>query len=43
MPTYLVALVVCDLDHISRTERGKEVSREDPADKGQDAGCMLFA
>lgn len=25
MPTYLVALVVCDLDHISRTERGKEI------------------
>ncbi|XP_041516528.1 aminopeptidase Q [Microtus oregoni] len=25
MPTYLVALAICDFDHISRTERGKEI------------------
>ncbi|XP_005069193.1 aminopeptidase Q isoform X2 [Mesocricetus auratus] len=25
MPTYLVALAVCDFDHVSRTERGKEI------------------
>ncbi|XP_028633056.1 aminopeptidase Q [Grammomys surdaster] len=25
MPTYLVAFVVCDFDHVSRTERGKEI------------------
>ncbi|XP_003788948.1 aminopeptidase Q [Otolemur garnettii] len=25
MPTYLVALAVCDCDHVSRTERGKEI------------------
>ncbi|XP_053423121.1 aminopeptidase Q [Nycticebus coucang] len=25
MPTYLVALAICDCDHVSRTERGKEI------------------
>ncbi|XP_050005240.1 aminopeptidase Q [Alexandromys fortis] len=25
MPTYLVALAICDFDHVSRTERGKEI------------------
>ncbi|KAM5168047.1 aminopeptidase Q isoform 2-T2 [Callospermophilus lateralis] len=25
MPTYLVALAICDYDHVSRTERGKEI------------------
>nr|XP_038953136.1 aminopeptidase Q isoform X3 [Rattus norvegicus] len=25
MPTYLVALVICDFDYVSRTERGKEI------------------
>ncbi|KAK2118205.1 hypothetical protein P7K49_005092 [Saguinus oedipus] len=25
MPTYLVAFVICDYDHVNRTERGKEV------------------
>ncbi|XP_008823498.1 aminopeptidase Q [Nannospalax galili] len=25
MPTYLVALAVCDYDHVNRTERGKEI------------------
>lgn len=34
MPTYLVALAVCDYDHVSRTERGQEVSEEDSAGKG---------
>lgn len=28
MPTYLVALAVCDYDQVNRTERGKEVSRK---------------
>ncbi|XP_003920728.2 aminopeptidase Q [Saimiri boliviensis] len=25
MPTYLVAFVICDYDHVNRTERGKEI------------------
>nr|XP_021515886.1 aminopeptidase Q [Meriones unguiculatus] len=25
MPTYLVALTICDFDHVSRTERGQEI------------------
>nr|XP_004651617.1 aminopeptidase Q [Jaculus jaculus] len=25
MPTYLVALVICDFDHVNRTERGNEI------------------
>ncbi|XP_038188055.1 aminopeptidase Q [Arvicola amphibius] len=25
MPTYLVTLAICDFDHVSRTERGKEI------------------
>ncbi|KAL1773596.1 aminopeptidase Q [Sigmodon hispidus] len=37
MPTYLVALAVCDFDHISTTERGKEIrvwARKDDIAKG---------
>lgn len=26
MPTYLVAFVICDCDHVNRTERGQEIS-----------------
>lgn len=34
MPTYLAAFVICDYDHVNRTERGKEVSKEDSPGKG---------
>lgn len=33
MPTYLVAFAICDYDHVNRTERGKEVSKEDSPGK----------
>ncbi|XP_051019163.1 aminopeptidase Q [Acomys russatus] len=32
MPTYLVALAICDFDHVSRTERGKEIRIWAPKD-----------
>lgn len=41
MPTYLVALAICDFDHVSRTERGKEVSSEGPP-RTQGAMCCLY-
>lgn len=34
MPTYLVAFAICDCDHVNRTERGQEVSKEDSAGEG---------
>lgn len=34
MPTYLVALAVCDYAYVDRSERGKEVSEEDHPGKG---------
>lgn len=34
MPTYLAAFVICDYDHVNRTERGKEVSKEVSPGKG---------
>lgn len=34
MPTYLAAFAICDYEHVSRTERGKEVSDGDPPGKG---------
>ena len=34
MPTYLAAFAICDYEHVSRTERGKEVSEGDPPGKG---------
>uniref|UniRef100_A0A2K6LUB7 Aminopeptidase n=1 Tax=Rhinopithecus bieti TaxID=61621 RepID=A0A2K6LUB7_RHIBE len=42
MPTYLVAFVICDYDHVNRTERGKEVSEEDSVGKEECTGCRLF-
>lgn len=42
MPTYLAAFAICDYEHVSRTERGKEVSDGDPPGKGTfvlAAGC----
>lgn len=34
MPTYLAAFVICDYEHISRIERGKEVSEGDAPGAG---------
>lgn len=34
MPTYLAAFVICDYEHISRIERGKEVSGGDAPGAG---------
>lgn len=42
MPTYLAAFGICDYDHVNRTERGKEVSRDASPGKGAfvlAAGC----
>ena len=39
MPTYLAAFVICDYEHISRIERGKEVSEGD----APGAGAVVLA
>lgn len=43
MPTYLAAFVVCDYGHISRIERGKEVSEGDSRCGDVGAGSGPFA